>query len=395
MKRGASSIGALLCAAMVIASCGGTTKTKIVGAGPSGSPTASTSALQPARPSSTAATPPSLRSDATDIYAADRPNALSPVVAHDPLRVYVPNSLSDTVDVIDPTTAQIVDHIKVGALPQHVVPAWDLKHLYVTNDHSGTLTPIDPATGAVGAAIPVEDPYNMYFTPDGRYAVVVAERLARLDFRDPHSFALIKSVPVDCVGIDHIDFSADGRYLIASCEFSGQLLKLDIRDLRVVATIALHGGDSKPQDVKLDPSGRIFYVADMIRGGVYTVDGDTFTVTGFIPTGAGAHGLYVSRDSKFLYVTNRNAGSISLVDFATERVARTWTIPGGGSPDMGGVSADGKVLWVSGRYDGVVYAIDTTTGALLHEIRVGSGPHGLSFFPQPGRYSLGHTGVFR
>ena len=76
-------------------------------------------------------------------------------------------------------------------------------------------------------------------------------------------------------------------------------------------------------------------------------------------------------------------------------MTRTWAIPGGGSPDMGGVSADGKVLWVSGRYNGVVYAIDTTTGALLHKIRVGSAPHGLCVCPQPGRYSLGHTGVFR
>jgi YVTN family beta-propeller protein len=316
-------------------------------------------------------------------------------VRNDPPRVYVPNSLSNTVDVIDPATAQVIDHFAVGVLPQHIVPSWDLKTLYVTNDRSNTLTPIDPVTGKPGPTIAVDDPYNMYFTPDGKYAIVVAERLARLDFRDPHTFALVKSVHVGCVGIDHVDFSADGSYLIASCEFSGQMLKLDVANQTVVGTIPLNGGHSKPQDVKLDPTGRIFYVADMIRGGVYTLDGDTFTVTGFIPTGAGAHGLYVSRDSKVLYVTNRNAGTISLLDFATNAVTRTWAIPGGGSPDMGGVSADGKVLWVSGRYNGVVYAIDTTTGALLHKIRVGSGPHGVSVFPQPGRYSIGHTGILR
>jgi YVTN family beta-propeller protein len=338
--------------------------------------------------------PPRFAVDPHDIYSADRPNALSDVVKNDPPRVYVPNSLSDSVDVIDPTTARVVDHFAVGVLPQHVVPAWDLKTLYVTNDRSNTLTPIDPATGRPGPTIPVDDPYNMYFTPDGKYAIVVAERLERLDFRDPHTFALVKSVHVDCLGIDHVDFSADGHYLIASCEFSGKLLKLDVTRQSVISTMLLHGGDAKPQDVKLDPTGRVFYVADMNRGGVYTVDGATFTVTGFVPTGAGAHGLYVSRDSKVLYVTNRDAGTISLIDFATNTVVRTWIIPGG-SPDMGGVSADGKVLWVSGRYSGVVYAIDTTTGALLHEIRVGSAPHGLCVFPQPGRYSLGHTGVFR
>jgi YVTN family beta-propeller protein len=337
---------------------------------------------------------PRLADTPVDIYAADRPNALSDVVKHDRPLVYVPNSLSDTVDVIDPSTARVVEHFAVGGLPQHVVPAWDLKTLYVTNDRGNSLTPIDPANGRPGAPIAVDDPYNMYFTPDGRYAIVVAERLQRLDFRDPHTFRLVKSVPVDCLGIDHLDFSADGRYLIASCEFSSKLLKLDVSTQTVTSTLLLNGGKAKPQDVKLDPTGRVFYVADMERGGVYTIDGATFRVTGFIPTGAGTHGLYVSRDSRVLYVTNRNAGTVSLLDFATNRVVRTWSIPGG-SPDMGGVSADGKVLWLSGRYNGVVYAIDTTTGALLHEIPVGSGPHGLCVFPQPGRYSIGHTGVLR
>jgi len=360
------------------------------------SATSTSSSTRPHAPSSaaTATTAPPANTP-VDIYAADRPNMLSDVVKNDPPRVYVPNSLGGSVDVIDPTTGQVVNHFAVGDLPQHVVPAWDLKTLYVTNDRSNSLTPIDPTTGQPGPIIPVDDPYNMYFTPDGKYAIVVAERLARLDFRDPHTFKLVHSLHVDCVGIDHIDFSADGSYLIASCEFSGQLVKVDVAGQKVIGTIALHGGNSKPQDVKLDPTGHVFYVADMIRGGVYTIDGASFTVTGFIPTGAGAHGLYVSRDSKVLYVTNRNAGSISLLDFATNSVSKTWYIPGGGSPDMGGVSADGKVLWVSGRYNGVVYAIDTTTGALLQKIRVGSGPHGLCVFPQPGRYSLGHTGVFR
>jgi DNA-binding beta-propeller fold protein YncE len=85
---------------------------------------------------------------------------------------------------------------------------------------------------------------------------------------------------------------------------------------------------------------------------------------------------------------------VSVVSFATGKVVRTWTIPGG-SPDMGGVSADGKVLWLSGRYNSEVYAISTRTGRLLARIPVGRGPHGLCVWPQPGRYSLGHTGILR
>jgi YVTN family beta-propeller protein len=332
--------------------------------------------------------------DPHDVYAADRAGMLAPAVRGMPARVYVPNSESDTVDVIDPATFTVVDHFPVGRLPQHVTPSHDLGTLWVDNDQGNSLTPIDPTTGKPGPPVPVDDPYNLYFTPDGRRAIVVAERLARLDFRDAHTMALLRSLPVPCRGVDHMDFTADGRSLLASCEFSGTLVKVDVEREKVTGVLPLRPG-SMPQDVKLSPDGRVFFVADMRAGGVWRVDGDELRVTGFVSTGRGAHGLYTSRDSRVLYVSNREEGSVSVLSFATGQVEATWRLPGGGSPDMGGVSADGTVLWLSGRYHAEVYAIDTRTGRLLARIKVGGGPHGLCVYPQPGRYSLGHTGVFR
>jgi DNA-binding beta-propeller fold protein YncE len=334
--------------------------------------------------------------NATNVYAHDGANKIAAAARNAKQLIYVPNSKSDTVDVINPHTYKIVEHFAVGGLPQHVVPAWDMKTLYVTNDTGNSLTKIDPVTGKPGATIPVDDPYNMYFTPDGQYAIVVAERLRRLDFRDAHTFQLHNSVSVPCVGVDHIDFSADESYLIASCEFSGQMVKVDLKSERVVGTLDLpDGSNGMPQDVKLSPDGKVFYVADMHANGLWKIDGRRFKVIGFLPTGAGVHGLYPSRDAKYLYATNRGEGSISVISFHTQKVVTKWRIPGGGSPDMGGVSADGKVLWISGRYSGVVYAISTRNGRLLARIPVGSGPHGLCVWPQPGRYSLGHTGILR
>ena len=262
------------------------------------------------------------------------------------------------------------------------------------NDLGDSLTKIDPATGKKGETIRVEDPYNMYYTPDGKYAIVVAERKERLDFVNPQTMKLEHALSVPCRGVDHMDFSADGRYLIASCEFSGSVVKVDVAKQTVIGELKFPR-PGMPQDVKLSPDGTIFYVADMEANGVYEVDGDAFKDIGFIPTGKGAHGLYTSRDSRFLYVSNRGEGTISLIGFAERRVVETWKLPGGGTPDMGGVSADGKVLWLSGRYSRQVYAIDTTNGTLLARIKVGKGPHGLCVYPQPGRYSLGHTGIFR
>ena len=346
--------------------------------------------------------------DASNLYSETRSDRLSPAVANALPRVYVPNLKSNDVWVIDQATRKVVDRFRVGVNPQHVVPSYDLKTLWVTNNAEGrtdgSLTPIDPTTGKPGKPIAVDDPYNMYFTPDGRSAIVVAEALKRLDFRDPQTMALQSSLAVpECGGINHADFSIDGRVAIFTCEFQGSLAKIDLVGRKVMGYLGLSKG-GMPQDVRISPDGKVFFVADMKAGGVFVIDGETFKEIGFIKTGIGAHGLYPSRDGTKLYVANRGSsrvggpphgkGSVSVIDFATRQVVADWPISKGGSPDMGNVSVDGKVLWLSGRYDNVVYAIDTTTGRVT-SIPVGKEPHGLAVWPQPGRYSLGHTGNMR
>jgi YVTN family beta-propeller protein len=343
-----------------------------------------------------------------NLYSEAAAGHLSPAVSGALSRVYVPNLRSNDVYVIDPATYKVVDKFPVGNSPQHVVPSWDLRTLWVANNAEnrtdGSLTPIDPKTGKPGKDVIVDDPYNMYFTPDGKDAIVVAEAHARLDFRDPHTMALKSSLDVpNCKGINHADFSIDGKYAIFTCEFGGQIAKIDMVNRKVVGYLEINK-KGMPQDIRVSPDGKVFYVADMMADGVFLVDGDSFKKIGFIPTGVGAHGMYPSRDGTKLYVANRGSnlvhgtrhgkGSVSVIDFATRKVLVTWPIPGGGSPDMGNVSADGKVLWLSGRFDDVVYAIDTTTGA-VKSIPVGMEPHGLTVWPQPGRYSVGHTGNTR
>ena len=296
-----------------------------------------------------------------NLYSAAGANMLSPAVAGALPRVYVPNLQSNDVYVIDPATREVVGHFPVGFLPQHVIPSWDLQTLWVANNgrrrSDGSLTPIDPKTGSPGARILVADPYNMYFTPDGTAAIVVAERLKRLDFRDPHTMALKQSLPTPgCSGVNHADFSIDGRYAIFTCEFrGGGLVKIDMVERKVVGYLKLDAS-GMPQDIRISPDGKVFFIADMRADGVFLVDGDSFTKVGFIHTGIGTHGLYPSRDGTKLYVANRGShkvhgsphgpGSISVIDFATRTVEKTWPIPGGGSPDMGNVSAEGTMLWL-------------------------------------------------
>lgn len=346
--------------------------------------------------------------DPKNLYSETVAGKMSPALAGHRELVYVPHVQSNDVYVIDPKTYTVIDKYKVGLNPQHVVPSWDMQTLWVTNNAErttkGSLTPIDPKTGRPGKEIAVHDPYNMYFSPDGQHAIVVEEAEKRLAFRDAKTmeFKYFINTP-RCAGINHADFSIDGRHAIFTCEFSKGLTKIDLAEKKIVGHIILSKG-GMPQDIRSSPDGKRFYVADMRADGVFIIDFETFKEVGFIETGKGTHGLYPSRDGKKLYVANRGSnkihgakggpGSVSVVDFATEKIDVTWPIPGGGSPDMGNVSADGKQLWLSGRYDHVVYVFDTTTGA-VRTIKVGIEPHGLTVWPQPGRYSLGHTGNMR
>ena len=358
--------------------------------------------------------------DASNLYSEAGVDKMSPFTTGAKAYVYVPSTLDGSITVIDQATMAVVDSYKTGGpLVQHVVSGYDFKTLYANVSGNNFLFEIDPMTGKpTGKTISVPAPYNLYWTPDGTRAIVMAERLDRIDVYDRLTWTKVASTVVPCKsqmpgasygGVNHADWSADGSFFVATCEFAGDMIKVETSTMKVVDEIHLSNG-AMPQDVRVTPDGSKFYVADMQSKGVWVLDAgrtvtDKMKIVKRIETGKGTHGLYPSRDGSVFYVANRGhlasetgraskpgEGSVSVVDWKTDTVIATWTIPNGGSPDMGGLSADGSTLWLSGRYDAEVYAFDTTTGELKARIAVPPGPHGLAVFPQPGRYSLGHTG---
>jgi DNA-binding beta-propeller fold protein YncE len=329
------------------------------------------------------ATPP-------DIYAATQAGMLSPAARGLPRRVYVPAADGTGVDVVDPATYRVLRHIAIAGAPRQIVPSWDLKTLWVTEPRG--LVPINSRTGVAGRRVPVAAPSDLYFTLDGREALLLDSRRGRIEFRDPHTMRRRHTLRVPCTGLGSADFSAAGDTLLVGCARPGRLARVDLTRRTTAGTLTLPAG-SHPRDVRLSPDGATFYVADAGHGGVWLIDAARFRRTGFIRTGRGARGLYPSRDATVLYVTNGGERTISRISFTRRRAIGRWRVPA--APDTGGVSATGRVLWFSAPAADAIYAVSTRTGRVLRKVAVGQSPHGLCVHPQPGRFSLGHTGNYR
>jgi YVTN family beta-propeller protein len=359
------------------------------------SPTASASAAQtsPSPTSQPTATPV----PPGGIYAATVSGELDPRIANLPPRVYVPNENSGDVTVIDPRTFKVIGTFKTGLSPEHITPDWDLSKLYVNNMGGSKLTVVDQNTARPIGNINVPYPYNLYFTLDGSKAIVVDDFMTAqyidnngLAFYDRKTWKFLKFLKIPFTGVDHLDFSADGSFLLATCETSGMAVKVDTRTMTITGSVRVGG---LPLAIRLSPDGRFFFIANQGLSGVNVVDAKTLKVVRFIRTDTGAHGLGIGRDTTKLYVTNRIAGTISVIDFATQRVIAKWKA--GASPDMVAFSPDGSQMWVSNRYNGTVDVFNPETGAVIKTIATGENPHGLIYWPQPGRYSLGHNGDMR
>src|SRR3954465_6468366 len=268
--------------------------------------------------------------DPKNVYSDAGAGMLSPAASAAKPLVYVPHSGSGEGRVYDPATFQQGDQFPAGKEVQPVVPNYDMTALYATDDIGNTITPIDPKTGAHGNRIPIIDPYNMYFVPGGSAAISVAEARRELVFYDPHTWAQQSILPLpDCGGVDHMDYTPDGRTAVFTCEFAGRVAVVDIasRTLLRMIDMPVRHTHMGPQDIKLAPDGSRFFVADSDQGSLWVLDGAATQVIGEIPTGMGTHGIYLSRDGTRMFVSNRKANSVSVLDARTGAALATWTIP--------------------------------------------------------------------
>jgi YVTN family beta-propeller protein len=283
------------------------------------------------------------------------------------------NSDDDSLSVIDTATYKETARTHIGRAPHHLMVTPDGRTLIIALAEGNELTLINRATGIVEKHIEASDPYQIGFSPDGKWFVANSLRLDRIDIYDAKDYRLVHRLPAPTMP-SHIGFSPDSGVVYVTLQGTGNLTSIDLASGKTLWTAPV---GRQPAGVLVRPSGTIL-VAVMGTDHFVEVDPQNGKVLRAVRTAAGTHNFLLSPDGKTLYVSNRVAGSISVLDPQTLAITATLNAPGG--PDDMAISLDGKELWATGRWRASVDVIDRATGALKTTIPVGRSPHGIFLY---------------
>ena len=293
--------------------------------------------------------------------------------------ILVLNSLDADVSVIDPLTWREVKRVPVGKEPHHLYLTPDEKSVIVANAAGNTLTFLDPATGDVQRTLRgIADPYHLRFSPDMQWFVIAANRLNHVDIyrwqpaADP-PLALARRLPAGKVP-SHLAIDSKSTVVYASLQESDELMALTLATQKPRWTVKV---GKAPADLYLTADDRTLLVG--LTGDrfveAWDVSGGEPRLAKRIATGAGAHAFRARGDKRHVFVSNRVANTLSLID--TQTLSVVAELPGPGGPDCMELMADGRTLLLTSRWARKLTVIDTETRKVLRQIDVGRSPHGV------------------
>jgi YVTN family beta-propeller protein len=277
------------------------------------------------------------------------------------------NSGGGTISEIDMTTRRVLREVPALREPSHWALSPDRSKLLVSDASGNAIFFLDPATGKELGHKLIPDPYQLWFTPDGKYLTVTALRLNHVDIYQADTLAPVKRFKPGSMP-SHLAYTPDSRFVFVSLQGSNALACFDLHNM----TQHWHALVGKTPAGVLWHKGRLL-VGIMGADYVAVVDPANGRIIRRVKTARGAHNLFVTPDEKHIYVTNRVAGSLSVLDAASLDVVKTIRMPGG--PDDLCFAPDGK-LWISLRFAAAVGVHDPVTGA-TERISVGRSPHGI------------------
>ncbi|MCW5636850.1 MAG: beta-propeller fold lactonase family protein [Rubrivivax sp.] len=293
--------------------------------------------------------------------------------------IFVLNSLDADVSLVDPVTWQVTRRVPTGKEPHHLYLTPDEKSVIVANAAGNTLTFLDPATGDVQRTLRgIADPYHLRFSPDMKWFVIAANRLNHIDIYrwNPQAeppLALARRIPAGKVP-SHIAIDSASRVAYVSLQESDELTAVDLATQQVRWTAKV---GKTPADVFLTADDRTLLVG--LTGDrfveAWDVSGPSPVLARRIATGAGAHAFRAVGDRRHVFVSNRVANTVSVLD--TQTFAVVAELPGPGGPDCMELMADGRTLLVSSRWARKLTVVDVPTRRVVRQVEVGRSPHGV------------------
>jgi YVTN family beta-propeller protein len=280
------------------------------------------------------------------------------------------NSDDDTMSVINGDTYKEVSRVHIGRGPHHLIESPDGHTLIIAMSGSNELALIDRTTGVEKQRITASDPYQIGYSPDSKWFVAASIRLDHIDIYDSATLKLVHRLPAATMP-SHLAFSSDSKTVFVSLQGTNSLTSIDLASGKVNWTVDV---GPTPAGVITRPGGTLL-VGIMGSNYIVEVDPTNGNITSKITTGNGAHNFLASPDDKTLYVTNRVAGTVSVLNADTLEIENTLQAPGG--PDDMAISPDGQQLWVTGRWHAWVDVIELASGTLKTSVPVGRSPHGI------------------
>ena len=293
--------------------------------------------------------------------------------------VFVLNSLDATVSVVDARAGKVLRVVPTGKEPHHLYMTPDEKSLIVANAGGDSLTFLDPVSGDIQRTLHgIRDPYHLRFSPDMQWFVTAANRLNHIDIYrwEPQAakpLHLVKRIAASRTP-SHIAIDSRSSVTYVTLQDSDELIAIDL----VTQTPRWRLTTGKmPADLHLSADDKHLLVGmtgeDVVE--VYDVSGPQARLVKKIRTGMGAHAFRARGDKRHVFVSNRVANTVSLVDLHTLEVVAQYAVPGG--PDCMEMMADGRTLLVTARWARRLTVLDIETRAIVRQIPVGRSPHGV------------------
>jgi len=297
--------------------------------------------------------------------------------------LYVTNTKSDSISIIDTTTFEVVGTIPLGpGKPNRVVFHPDGRTAWVVYDRSHDLGVVDAEQKKLARRVKIGgNPYNLAFTPDGRHLLVLDwssdTSQDEVIFYDLAEQKIVGRVEVSTWPA-HTAFSRDGRLVYVSGETAGDVTVIDVAKHSIVARHVHGGGDA--MGLALTGDGRILYAAAGENKAILKLDTATFKPVGTIPLPGIVHEATLTLDGKWLYATLRKSNRIAVVSTADDRVVAE--IKQKGYPDLVVMEPSGRYAFVTNRWADLVAVIDVATHKEVRTIAVGKAPHGMTLRPR-------------